>query len=424
MHAQLTAADPRSPRRLGDAEVTITGVGLCCAAGGELPQRPFTSADPAAAALGVAAVAKVQGVAELPGWRGDRKAALALQAAAQALAGAGLLSTTGRDLAAAEARLDIGSARVGVFLGTGLSSLTPVEFEEDVVAYLRDGRIDRDALARDLATDRASPRCHDPARVTRHLAAALGARADVAETHFSACAAAAMAIGNAARAVARGDVDVAIAGGHDSMIHPLGILSFVVLGALSPTAGRPFDRHRDGFLLGEGAGIFVLERARDARARGATVHGRVLGCGTSIDAWNVTAPHPEGHGAALAMQRALDDSGLGRDQVDYVNAHGTGTPVGDRAEAKAIAAVLGDVPVSSFKGSVGHAIAAAGAVELALCLPCFSTGTIPGTAGLDQLDAECPARVLKESISRRVRALVSNSFGFGGQNCALVIGAP
>jgi 3-oxoacyl-[acyl-carrier-protein] synthase II len=423
VHPGLNPGNPRTARRLGDADVVISGVGLRCAAGSEPPVRPFVAADAAATALGVRAVARVKGVGDLPGWAGDRKAALAFAAAADALASARFARIQPPDLASG-ARVDLGGARAGVFLGTGLSSLTPAEFAEDLVPHLRDRTIDRDALARDLAIDRASPRCHDPACVSRHLAAAVGAPLDAAETHFSACAAAAMAIGSAARAVARGDVDLAITGGHDSMIHPLGILSFVVLGALAPAAGRPFDRRRDGFLLGEGSGCFVLERASDARARGATILGRVLGCGTSIDAWNVTAPHPEGHGAALAMQRALDDAGLCRGEIDYVNAHGTGTPVGDRAEAKAIAAVLGDVPVSSFKGSVGHAIAAAGAVELALCLPCFLTGTIPGTAGLQDLDPDCPAQVLTEAISRRVRALVSNSFGFGGQNCALVIGAP
>jgi 3-oxoacyl-(acyl-carrier-protein) synthase len=138
----------------------------------------------------------------------------------------------------------------------------------------------------------------------------------------------------------------------------------------------------------------------------------------------VTAPHPEGHGAALAMTRALRDAGLSAADIDYVNAHGTGTPVGDRAESLAIAHVLGDVPVSSFKGAVGHTIAAAGAVEAALCLAAFDTGVLPGTVGLDDPDPECPANVLRDPVARRPSVVLSNSFGFGGQNCAVILGAP
>lgn len=388
--------------------VAITGVGVICAAGTrpEVPTRVYAAPDPDALALGVPTVARVAGVPDHPDFPDDRKAALAFTAVADAIAGAG----------------DGHHARRGVWLGTGLSSLTPDELERDLYPHLRDGRFDRAAIARDLARDRPSPRRHLPERVTEAVARAWGA--GHAETSFSACAAAAQCIGQAARAVARGEVDQALAGGHDGMIHPVGILSFVILGALSPTAGRPFDRHRDGFLLGEGAAMLLLEREADARARGAPILGRILGAGTSVDAWNVTAPHPEGHGAALAMTRALRDAGLAPGDIDYVNAHGTGTPVGDRAEALAVHRVLGDVPVSSFKGAVGHCIAAAGAVELALCLGAFRDGVLPGTVGLHEVDPDLPAHVLRTPVQRRPRVIVSNSFGFGGQNCALVVGAP
>ncbi|MBM4368566.1 MAG: hypothetical protein FJ102_20285 [Deltaproteobacteria bacterium] len=245
-----------------------------------------------------------------------------------------------------------------------------------------------------------------------------------AETNFSACAAAAQSIAAAARAVARGDVDVAYAGGHDSMLHPIGFLSFVVLGALSPTRGRPFDRARDGFLVGEGAAILQVEREDDARARGAPVLARLLGAGTSVDAYNVTAPHPEGRGAALAMQRALRDAGITAADVDYVNAHGTGTPVGDVAEALAIHEVLGEVPVSSFKGALGHTIAAAGAVELAWCVRMMGEGMTFGTVGLDEVDPAIRVPVIARDLDRSPRLMVSNSFGFGGQNCALVLACP
>lgn len=388
--------------------VVITGVGLVCALGRRpvVPIAPVVRPDPDALALGIPAVAAVDDLPDHPDFPDDRKAALAMAAFEGVAPAAG----------------DGHGARRGVWLGTGLSSLSPAELEADLYPHLRDGRFDRARVARDLDPARPAPRRHLPERVTRAVADAWGAGPAV--TSFSACAAAAQSIAAAARAVARGDVDQALAGGHDGMIHPIGILSFVVLGALSPSACRPFDRRRDGFLLGEGAAMLLLEREADARARGATILGRLLGAGTSVDAWNVTAPHPEGHGAALAMRRALADAGIGPGDVHYVNAHGTGTPVGDRAEALAVHRVLGDVPVSSFKGAVGHCIAAAGAVELALCLALFGSGLVPGTPGLEEPDPDLPANVVPQPVPGEVRCLVSNSFGFGGQNCALVVAAP
>jgi 3-oxoacyl-[acyl-carrier-protein] synthase II len=386
--------------------VVITAVGLRCAAGSvpALPDRSWGRPDPDAEALGVPLVARVEGVADHPDFPDDRKGALAWAAAADAMAGVAA------------------GGRRGVWLGTGLSSLTPDELVRDLYPHLRDGRFDRASLARDLDADHPAPRRHLPERVTQVIARAYGA--SIAETSFSACAAAAMSLAEAARAVARDEVDIALAGGHDAMIHPIGLLSFVVLGALSTTVSRPFDRRRDGFLIGEGAAVFRLEAEDDARARGAPILARWLGAGTSVDAHNVTAPHPEGHGAALAMARALRDAGLSPADIDYVNAHGTGTPVGDRAESLAIRKVLGDVPVSSFKGAVGHTVAAAGAVELALCLASFRDGVLPRTVGLEEPDPDCPANVLVADVKKRPRVILSNSFGFGGQNCAVVVGAP
>ncbi len=388
------------------APVVVTAVGLRCAAG-ERPivlDRVYARQIPAATALGVSGVCAVDGILDDEAFPDDRKGSLAWAVAQDAL------------------RDDTSGARLGVWLGTGLSSLTVDQLEGDLYPHLRDGRFDRGSVARDLAQHRPAPRRHDPHRVTRVIAGRIGA--SVAETSFSACAAAAQAMSEAARAVGRGDVDVAIAGGHDAMLHPVGLLSFVILGALSPTGGRPFDRHRDGFLIGEGAAVLRLEREADARARGARILARWLGAGTSVDAWNVTAPHPEGHGASLAMTRALRDAGLSAADVDYVNAHGTGTPVGDRAESLAIRRVLGDVPVSSFKGSVGHTIAAAGAVEAALLMACFEEGVLPRTVGLEEPDPECPANVLTAHVRRAPRIVLSNSFGFGGQNCCIALGAP
>ncbi len=367
------------------------------------PDRRAAVGDPDAAALGIPRVARVHDLLEDAEFPDDRKGSLA----------SACLAELGRPPA---------GARVGVYLGTGLSSLTPAELEVDLYPHLRDGRFDRDAIARDLAPDRPAPRRHQPERVTEVLGRRWGAIAT--QTSFSACAAAAQSIAAAAREVAAGRVDVALAGGHDSMLHPLGYLSFVVLGALSTTENRPFDRRRDGFMIGEGAALLQLEREADARARGAQVLARFLGAGSSVDAWNVTAPHPEGRGAALAMRRALRDAGLGPGDVDYVNAHGTGTPVGDVAEARAIAEVLGPVPTSSFKGAFGHCIAAAGAVEVAWCIRGFAAGRTWGTVGCEEPDPDVRCEVLVHDRPSAPRVVLSNSFGFGGQNCALLVGAP
>lgn len=396
--------------------VAITAAAVRCAAGRSLtpPDRCWAVPDADAEALGIRAVARAE-AADDDRFPDDRKGALAASALS------GLAAPGPRD-----------GARIGLFLGTGLSSLTPGELELDLYPHIvrapgagsstpGGARFDRDAMSRDLARDRPSPRRHQPERVTDVLGDQIDA--SVRETSFSACAAAAQSILQAARAVHRGDVDVAYAGGQDSMLHPIGYLSFVVLGALSPTVGRPFDRQRDGFMIGEGAAILRLQREQDLGPDD-PVLGWIVGGGTSVDAYNVTHPHPDGLGAGLAMSRALRDAGLDPADIDYVNAHGTGTPVGDRAECLAVHRVLGDVPVSSFKGAVGHTIAAAGAVELALCLGIFRSGFLPGTPGLEEIDPELPARVLRAPIPGRTRHILSNSFGFGGQNCALILAAP
>ncbi len=378
--------------------VVVTGVAVRTAGP---PDVRTAEPDPDAEVLGIPLVARVAGVPDDPEFPDDRKGSLA--------------SAVFAELGPAPV-----GARMGVFLGTGLSSLTPHEVEVDLYPWLRHGRFDRDAILRDLDPTRPAPRRHVPERVTQVLGARIGAVA--LETSFSACAAAAQSIASAARAVGRGDIDVAYAGGHDSMLHPLGYLSFVVLGALSPTRARPFDRGRDGFMIGEGAAILRLEREADARARGAPILARFLGAGSSVDAHNVTAPHPEGRGAALAMRRALRDAGLTAADVDYCNAHGTGTPVGDIAESLAISAVLGEVSTGSFKGAFGHCIAAAGAVELAWCIRGMGEGVTYGTVGCEELDPAIRCNVLVGPLRRAPRVVLSNSFGFGGQNCAIIVG--
>lgn len=402
----------------------VTGVGAVTAAGLGLDPLALALAQgsccarPLSTALPVSEAASVPGsVPERADFPDDRKAWLALAALDEALRSSG-----------EDGPRPFAGRRVAVFLGTGLSSVTPGELAEDIYPHLvvgADGKpaFDRDAMARDLDPRRAAPRRHLPGRVSEAVARRVGAAGPVG-TSFSACAAAAQAIAEGAWALRRGLCDVAVVGGHDSMIHPVGILSFVVLGALSPGRCRPFDRRRDGFLIGEGAAVFVLERRGEAAARGASAYGRFLGAGTSVDAWNVTAPHPDGAGAELAMRRALQDARIPASEVGYVNAHGTGTPLGDIAEAQAIARAIGSVPVSSIKGAIGHTIAAAGAVEAAACLAALGMGLLPGTTGLEDPDPACPVLALQAPLRREVGVMLSNSFGFGGQNASIVLAHP
>jgi 3-oxoacyl-[acyl-carrier-protein] synthase II len=396
--------------------VWVTGAGVISAAGdgiealGAALREDRVCSVPSGSPLPVRAVAQVSvPIATLPDFPDDRKAALAMHALAGALADAG--------------NPELAGPRTGVFLGTGLSSITPRELAEDVYPHLRDGRFDRVSMAADLRSDRVAPRRHLPERVTEAVAARIGATGPTG-TSFSACAAAAQAMAAGMRAIRRGEIDRAIVGGHDSMIHPMGLLSFVVLGALSEEACRPFDQNRSGFMIGEGAALFVLEAADVAAQRGARARAVLLGAGTSVDAWNVTAPHPDGAGAEQAMRRALADANLQPSDIGYINAHGTGTPVGDVAEARAIWRVFGEsVPVSSIKGAIGHTIAAAGAVEAAAAIVAMSGGWLPGTVGLRRQDPECPIRALRAPCVQSVSAVLSNSFGFGGQNCSIILGS-
>ena len=394
-------------------DVVVTGLGVVSAAGpdyrslAEALRTGRHCGSNYSTALPVQQVAKVPtSIERVMGFDDDRKAWLALDALEQALEDAG----------------DLGHARTSVFLGTGLSSVTPDELEDDAYPHLRpDGSgFDRASLLADLTSTRSAPYRHDPVRVTNAVASRVGATGPCG-TSFSACAAAAQAIAEGLRAIRRGDAEVAIVGGHDSMIHPFGMLSFIVLGALSPTACRPFDAHRDGFMIGEGAAVLILERRDRAAARGARIRASLLGAGTSVDGYAATAPQPEGLGAEAAMRSALRDAGLDATAVDYVNAHATGTPVGDSAEAAAIRRVVPTAQVSSIKGAVGHTIAAAGAIEAVACIAALEGGFMPGTAGLETIDPQLNVSVVRGPLGRAPEVVMSNSFGFGGQNASLVL---
>jgi 3-oxoacyl-(acyl-carrier-protein) synthase len=248
----------------------------------------------------------------------------------------------------------------------------------------------------------------------------------------TACTSSSQAIGEALLRIRRGEVDAMVAGGVDALSEPLMVVGFAKLGALStrnedPTrASRPFDTHRDGFVLGEGAGFLILEAEETARARGAPVLATIGGWGCSCNAWRITDSPPDGRGAAQAMRAALLDAGLTREDIGYINAHGTSTPQNDLSESRAIRSVFGEmpVPVSSTKGHMGHLVAACGAVEAILCVQALRDGWLPPTRNLEEPDPDCDlTHILGAPTRARARYALTNAFGFGGSNGSVLLGA-
>lgn len=254
--------------------------------------------------------------------------------------------------------------------------------------------------------------------------------------HTSACASSAHSLGEALEWMRRGRVDAMVCGGAEATITPIGIAGFAAMFALSRRndeprrASRPFDAGRDGFVCGEGAGTLILETESHAKRRGAHILCEVSGWSATTDGYHITKPAPNHEHAARAMQGALRDAQISPDQIDYVNAHGTSTPVGDLEESRALARVFGDhaldkkLWVSSTKSMTGHMLGAAGAVEAALCVKAIATGHVPPTINLDEPDPECTLDYVPlEARERRLSHVMSNSFGFGGTNVALVLSA-
>jgi 3-oxoacyl-[acyl-carrier-protein] synthase II len=250
----------------------------------------------------------------------------------------------------------------------------------------------------------------------------------------TACSTGAHSIGDAARMIKDGDADVMLAGGAESTICPIGIAGFAQARALSTgfndqpeKASRPYDKDRDGFVMGEGAGVVVLEEYEHARARGAKIYAEVIGYGLSGDAYHVTAPHPEGSGAFRSMQMALKKAGVAPADIDYINAHGTSTPLGDELELGAVRRLFGDaigsVSMSSTKSAIGHLLGGAGAVESIFCILAIRDQIVPPTLNLDNPSESCEGVDLVPHVARKrtVRAVLNNSFGFGGTNASLVI---
>ncbi|MFI9358061.1 beta-ketoacyl-[acyl-carrier-protein] synthase family protein [Streptomyces lydicus] len=402
-------------------EVAVTGLGLVTPAGvgvaatwhGLLSGESPAARDPALDGLPVDFCCRVPGfdAAERLGrrlsWRLDRCAAMALVAAREAVADAGL----GTD------RWD--PLRVGVVLGVGTASMERYEEEFAKLAGGRATEISPLAIPRSV-----------PNMVAGEVGMDLRVRGPNL-TVSTACASGATALGTARQLLLADACDVVVAGGSESLCSRIPAACFHQMGALSRRgddpagASRPFDADRDGFVLAEGAGMLVLERAEHARGRGARVRSYLAGYGASCDAYHFTAPHPEGRGAAEALSAALGDAGLEPGDIGHVNAHGTSTVLNDRAEALALRQVFRrPPPVTAVKGALGHAAGGAGAIEAACTVLALQEQVVPPTANLRCLDPDIELDVVSK-VPRPVRmaAAVSNAFGFGGQNAVLVFRA-
>jgi 3-oxoacyl-[acyl-carrier-protein] synthase II len=337
------------------------------------------------------------------------------------------------DQSGLETKADLDRSRFGVYLGSGEGQQDFPRFVKLVHESTRQGHVDTTCFTREgLKSLHAIHEAEqEPGTPSGHLASLFGARGPNANC-LTACAASSQAIGEATEIIRRGDADVMLSGGTHSMIHPFGVTGFNLLTALStrndePTrASRPFDRDRDGFILGEGAGMVVLEELEHAKARGATIHGEVAGYGSTADAFRLTDTHDEGRGAIACIREALADAEVNPSEVGYINAHGTSTSVNDSIETLAIRKSFGDsaykVPVSSTKSMMGHLIAAAGSVEAIVCLLAIRDGVVPPTINLENPGDDCDLDYIPhEARRRKVDVTLSNSFGFGGQNIALIL---
>jgi 3-oxoacyl-[acyl-carrier-protein] synthase II len=343
--------------------------------------------------------------------RNDRFGLFALAAAIEAVADAGLSFDDAPDAA---------RARVGVLVGTGIGGVLTLLEEYEVL--------------KQRGPDRVSP-FMIPKLMPNAASAAIAIDQDLRGPNFSlnsACATGSHAIGEAADLIRRGLADVMICGGSDAGTHPLSVSALANMKALSTRndepqrASRPFDAERDGFVLGEGAGVLILESVEHAVERGATVRGELAGYGATCDAYHIAAPAETGEGAARAMALAIQDAGLSPSDVDYINAHGTSTPLNDAIETQAIRRVFGShadrLAVSSTKSMMGHLMGAAGAVEAIACVRSLETGWVHATINYEKPDPACDLDyVPNEPRLLKPRTILSNSFGFGGHNACLIL---
>jgi 3-oxoacyl-[acyl-carrier-protein] synthase II len=323
--------------------------------------------------------------------------------------------------------------RFGIYLGSGEGNQDFGMFSRMMTYAMAEGEYDpaRFIAAGMEMLDPAKELEQEPNMPAAHLAAMLGAQGPNMNC-LTACAASSQAVGEATEIIRRGEADVMLAGGTHSMIHPFGVTGFNLLTALSesndePTkASRPFDRLRNGFVLGEGSAMVILEELESAKRRGATIYGEVAGYGTTADAYRITDIPPDGHGGIAAMRMAISDAGLQPSQIGYVNAHGTSTQVNDKVESFACRQVFGEhatkVPVSSTKSMMGHLIAAAGVTEMIVCLKAINDSVLPPTINLENPDPECDLDYVP-NVARQAKIdyALNNSFGFGGQNVTLCL---
>jgi beta-ketoacyl-acyl-carrier-protein synthase II len=424
----------------GKRRVAITGLGLVTPAGNNVAATwdallaarsgvaPIRSFDASGFPVRIAAEVKGFDPLEATDDRrllkfANRSHRFALAAAEQAIRDAGIFPT---DATRRRWSCAVGTGMMGIEFGD-LASLhrdCVADDELDATRLLsHDGALDPMIFCRSQSSAGASL-----------LLRRFGIAGYATSVH-TACASGGQAVGTAMKLIRRGVADYALAGGFDSMINPVGLSGFCLLQALSPDndtparASRPFDATRNGFVLGEGAGFLVLEEWQSARKRGARIYAELAGDGNSLSSYRITDSHPSGDGPIQAMRQALADAGASPADVDYVNAHGTSTPMNDRSEAAAARVVFGsgvkDVAVSSTKSVMGHLIAAAGAVEAAVCALAIHHGTLPVNANLKELDPECGLDIVREQPrKRRVRVAMSNSLGFGGSNSCLVFRNP
>ena len=338
--------------------------------------------------------------------RWDRFCQFGVVAAKEALAASGLEIN------------DSNRQRIGVIIGSGVGGLLTMESQAHVLEGKGPGRVSPFTVPMMI-----------PNMATGLAAIALGAQGPSSAV-ATACAAGSNAIGDALRLLQQGHADAMICGGAESAITPLGVAGFASAKALSfrnddpAGASRPFDQTRDGFVIGEGSGILVLETLAHAEARGATILAEIVGYGTTCDAHHITSPTPGGVGGAAAMRLALEDGGIAADSVDYVNAHGTSTPANDSNETAAIKSALGsrakDIPVSSTKSMTGHLLGGSGGIEAVACVLALRNGVVPPTINYNNPDPECDLDIVPNTARElTLGTVLSNSFGFGGHNVCL-----
>ena len=406
--------------------VVVTGLGVISPLGntvaatweamvaGRSGAGPITRFDPAA--LSVKFACEVKGFD--PGLYLDKKEARRYDLFAQFAMGAAVQAVN-------DACLDkswdaVNRQRVGVIIGTGTGGIAT--FEENMRAYLEKG------------PSRVSP-FFVPMFMANVASAVVSMRYGVKGPNYctvSACATSGHSVGDAFRLIQHDDADVMIAGGSEAAITPLALASFANMKALSErnddprTASRPFDRDRDGFVMGDGAAVVILEELEHARKRGAKIYAEMVGYGMTADAYHITAPSPDGEGAQRAMRLAMEDGGVRPEQVGYINAHGTSTPHGDAAETAAVKAVFGTqakkLVFGSTKSMTGHLLGAAGALEFAVCTMVVGEGVIPPTINQFTPDPACDLdSAPNKAVKRMVEVALSNSFGFGGHNVTLAV---